>query len=767
VSAYEIGTFEVVPPEPPPPEFDGIFALSNYKYVLEESEIANNLIVFNENGSRNTSFSDKYFGKDVMILACEELSSNRLGVINALSQFIVYESSGEVEIIVDLADIGFNINTFDFNNNVNFMGYNIKETIDNDYILSIRTKTTDTPSYNAVIKILADGSMDEVFVPYTYIADFADDIQYIASIQLQSNGKIIIAGSDNIASKGLLLRLDTDGTEDDTFNKITYSLDNMNSIVTDIKVLSDDSILVVGDFTEYDEESYGRIIKLDADGDLVASFNEDGTGFNAIVRQIEVNTTTNIITVSGDFTSYNGTACPSIVKLNADGSLNTFFTYDEISDVYYKRVCVLSDGSIVIGYLPEDDPLNYKINFAKIDDDGSVDTTFQSIELRIAGQGFESKVYGLVEISGKLFIGGSFSIYNVSEESNKTADGGYFDNDKKALLFFNSSGEITSTFFDDTDLGGGVTNKNIGIQSNEKYIYGYNRFNADGTIDDTFTVQTGTANIICVQEDDKILVYDGSILERLLDDGALDTAFNTNAASVHTEFESIVFIGLASTNKIFIGGLVDSSTGDIKIIRLNADGTTDNTYEFEYNVGGAITDFYCAVDPSDRVVVACALFNITIEDAQDIVPVVIRVNSSGVLDSTFTLSESMLVLPSAVSVQSDSKIIIYGQQLKYFSNYVAPTEPVRQSFGTGIARLNANGTIDTSFTVPSLIRNSSLFGYSNGKVVSNNDVVLNGDFSFYNTTIGGGIALLGSNGTRVNSFNQKVIYPIIWNSAFL
>jgi hypothetical protein len=49
VTAYEIDTFEI---EPPTPSASGTFAVSDYKYVLNENEAVNNLLVLQLNGER-------------------------------------------------------------------------------------------------------------------------------------------------------------------------------------------------------------------------------------------------------------------------------------------------------------------------------------------------------------------------------------------------------------------------------------------------------------------------------------------------------------------------------------------------------------------------------------------------------------------------------------------------------------------------------------------------------------------------------------------
>ncbi|MBK6832253.1 MAG: delta-60 repeat domain-containing protein [Flavobacteriales bacterium] len=62
------------------------------------------------------------------------------------------------------------------------------------------------------------------------------------------------------------------------------------------------------------------------DGALDLSF-DPGTGFNHIVTAIEVQPDGKIL-AAGLFTTYNGTSCDHITRLNANGSLDGTFTQE-------------------------------------------------------------------------------------------------------------------------------------------------------------------------------------------------------------------------------------------------------------------------------------------------------------------------------------------------------------------------------------------------------------------------------------------------------
>lgn len=84
--------------------------------------------------------------------------------------------------------------------------------------------------------------------------------------------------------------------------------------VKDIKILADGSILVVGDFTIYNGTNVNRIVKLRANGTLDTSFHHS-SGFNGQVFSVDVFSDGKIL-VGGTFLSYNGSAASKFIRIN-------------------------------------------------------------------------------------------------------------------------------------------------------------------------------------------------------------------------------------------------------------------------------------------------------------------------------------------------------------------------------------------------------------------------------------------------------------------
>ena len=104
----------------------------------------------------------------------------------------------------------------------------------------------------------------------SFTSSFNDNLSGIlgpvTSIVKQSNGKIVVGGYDaNVVSNGYIVRLNTDGTTDSTFNinGIPFNpFDPINTIV----VLPDDTLLVgLNNATRNGPSMY----KLDKDGNNI------------------------------------------------------------------------------------------------------------------------------------------------------------------------------------------------------------------------------------------------------------------------------------------------------------------------------------------------------------------------------------------------------------------------------------------------------------------------------------------------------------------
>ena len=102
-----------------------------------------------------------------------------------------------------------------------------------------------------------------------------------------------------------------------------------------------------------------------------------------------------------------------------------------------------------------------------------------------------------------------------------------------------------------------------------------------------------------------------------------------------------------------------------------------------------------------------------------------RLNADGSLDSTFNVDSIITVFPRAVELQSDGKIIIVGGYFD-FDGSTLSTIPF-------VKRLNTDGSLDPSFNleVDSILEISGFLVQADDKILLNGGFVINGDSTVF------------------------------------
>ena len=274
------------------------------------------------------------------------------------------------------------------------------------------------------------------------------------------------------------------------------------------------------------------------------------------------------------------------------------------------------------------------------------------------------------------------------------------------------------------------------------------RINTDGTIDSTFATNVGTGFNsttygVTVQPDGKLIVvgvfsqFNGvsrNSIVRLNADGTLDTSFNATAAfpGVLTFYHTSV---QADGKIIIVGNYAATVIGGItyrNIIRLNSDGTIDPTFDTAFV--GASTSF-SRIQSDGKIIVTGGNWTV------DGIPRsrIVRLNIDGTVDTTFDPGTGFNGNVHRNAILPDGKIITVGA----FTSFNGT--PINR-----VARLNPNGTLDTTFNVGTGFnagQPAPLFIQPNGKMG------ITGAFTSYNGVTRNGIARLNSDGTLDTSFD--------------
>ncbi|MCX6747831.1 MAG: Ig-like domain-containing protein, partial [Candidatus Nomurabacteria bacterium] len=217
-------------------------------------------------------------------------------------------------------------------------------------------------------------------------------------------------------------------------------------------------------------------------------------------------------------------------------------------------------------------------------------------------------------------------------------------------------------------------------------------------------------------------------------DGSLDTVFNPGTGTN----SRIVSTVLQPDGKILIGGYFTSYNGTTRngVARINSDGSLDATFNPGTGIaGGADTSVRSVSVQSDgKIIIGGSFMTYNGVARQNLA----RLNTDGTLDATFDSSLGANNTVRATAVQSDGKILIGGD----FTSY--------EDIGLGrIARLNSNGTLDSSFNPGIGVDDSVaiITFQSDGKIL------IGGYFTNYDGTSRNGIARLNTNGSLDATFN--------------
>jgi uncharacterized delta-60 repeat protein len=267
-----------------------------------------------------------------------------------------------------------------------------------------------------------------------------------------------------------------------------------------------------------------------------------------------------------------------------------------------------------------------------------------------------------------------------------------------------------------------------------------------GSLDPTFNTGTGfnsVVNSISIQEDGKIIIgggftsYNGTPsykIVRLNADGSLDPTFNTGTGFIGT----VNSISIQEDGKIIIGGDFTSYNGTTRnhIARINADGSLDT----DFNPGDGANYWVrtAALQPDGKIIIVghFTSYNGTAINR------IARLNADGSLDTGFNPGTGADTQILTAALQPDGKIIIGGGFTYYNGTAINRT-----------ARINADGSLDTGFNPGMGVGNGSVYSIS---IQEDGKIIIGGSFTSYNGTTRNHIARINADGSLDTDFNPGV-----------
>lgn len=341
-----------------------------------------------------------------------------------------------------------------------------------------------------------------------------------------------------------------DGTLDPSFNVGT----GLNNQIWTMALQADGKVLIGGMFTSYNGTSCNYLARLNSDGSFDGTFNT-GTGPNGYVSAITVQPDGKIL-ISGQFYVFNGTPVYQITRLTPAGSLDPTFTPDQPALPTCSKMQLQPDGKIL--FLEETGSILSRLNA-----NGSLDMSIQPSPLLLndAIEDFD------LQPDGKILVGGGFTMHNGTPRNQIT------------------------------------------------------RINPDFTLDPTFVPVAGAnwVHAIAHQPDGKILIGG--------------------------QFTSI-------------GGMPRPG-----VARLDPSGSLDAGFDTDTVGGDIVTKLL--VQPDGKILIGVQFPFPPEPPFFEIDPFFYRVNADGGLDSSFDLGTGPNGFPQTMVLQPDGKILIGGTFTTY------------------------------------------------------------------------------------------------------
>ena len=221
----------------------------------------------------------------------------------------------------------------------------------------------------------------------------------VLALLAQADGKILVGGSFTNVGGFLrrgLARLNADGDVDESFDSGFGTLGSVRALA----VQEGGSVVLGGNFTDFDGAPRGRLARVDGFGVLDARF---APRFDASVNALIVQPDGKIL-VGGAFTNLNGARSAGVARLNADGTVDTTFKLSVDIVGVVNALALQPGGAIVVGGAFLSPNGGQTANLLQLNSAGDPDASFELVGSP------DAPVRALgVHASGRLYVAGDFT----------------------------------------------------------------------------------------------------------------------------------------------------------------------------------------------------------------------------------------------------------------------------------------------------------------------------------------------------------------------
>ncbi len=439
------------------------------------------------------------------------------------------------------------------------------------------TFTRDTRTWKNLLRVRADGGLDEAFRPNPDGA--------VNDVVVQPDGDIVVVGAFaqiGGAARSGIARLRSDGNVDAAFD--TPASGAVNAAL----VQADGKIALGGAFSALGGVARQRLGRLERGGTPEADFivgadpiypGVAGGGFFGGVDSFALYPDGRLL-VAGGFNFVGAEMRSGVARINVDGTVDTAF---QAPDARPTSVLLQPDGRVLIAgsFASVDGAPRFGI--ARLLADGALDTGFVTPDWSQGG-GSPTVTAILLQPDGKVVMAGYWRAPSMQStivltrfNADGSPDAGFVD---PVIDSYYSTVVSLALDGDGKLLVGGKFTAIAGVAQT-----GVARLHGDGTLDASFHADVD-ADVMTVQSqpDGKILIggWFGTVngtartrIARLDAQGQLDAGFLP--ALTDDMFLNVQNVALQADGSLAIAGFADGYFGHVA--RLNADGTTDPSLE--------------------------------------------------------------------------------------------------------------------------------------------------------------------------------------------
>lgn len=372
-----------------------------------------------------------------------------------------------------------------------------------------------------------------------------------------------------------------------------------------------------------------------------------------------------------------------------------------------------------------------------------IDPTFK------AAIGANSMINQILRLpNGNLMLVGSFTDFEKNASAKQPING---------IVLTSSDGQYLPSLATGTGPNGSLTSA-LRL-SNGQYMVGgvfnsYNkrksignitRLNTNGSLDSTVVEVVNLTPLIPRNSFDTVAAFNGAVA------GGVSKLFSYNNKTIviggFTNYYEHFYERSTRDNKVL------GYTQMYSLLRLNADGKLDQTYNFNTATGtsyerpnGDIMDAYMQDD--GKVIIAGSFTRFQGKSANYIA----RVDNNGIIDPTFQVGTGADGNISAIRYNPVTEKFMVSGSFKHFNDKPA----------NGVIMLNKDGSVNEGFK-PGTIEGG---GISFSAQLSSGLIIVSGSFDKYNGVVRQGFMILNPDGTLAQGYNNTGLFVGFLNDIY-